>query len=134
MAPFASSQASVPGSNVIFNYACKLNNFNCRTPRNTCDLALVKVPAANVPAKAQTAALPLYRWDDEVGKNIDMYGFDKTGRADKLMAVSALTSCLRIGKSLACTRTYNSSRISLCHRMDIYIYIICSQKQEQKKQ
>ena len=134
MAPFASSQANVPGSNVIFNYACKLNSFNCRTPRNTCDLALVKIPAENVPAKAQTAALPVYSWDDEAGKNIDMYGFGKTGRADKLLTVSALTSCPRIGKFLACARMYNPSRISLCRRIGICIYIICSQKQEQKQQ
>ena len=87
-------------------------------------------PVANVPAKAQTAALPVYSWDDEAGKNIDMYGYGKTGRAAKLWTVSALTSYPRIGKFLACTRMYNSSRISLCHRMDIYICIICSQKQK----
>ena len=48
----------------------------------------MKIPEENVPVAARVTALSVYRWDDEAGKDIEIYGYGNTGRADKFVTVS----------------------------------------------
>ena len=82
---FAISQVVVPRRDYIFNSACK---YNCGNHGSKCDFALMKISANKVPASAQKAALQVYKWGDEAGENIEIYGYGNTGRADEFPTVS----------------------------------------------
>ena len=82
---FAISQAIVPRRDYIFNSACK---YNCGNHGSKCDFALMKISANKVPASAQKAALQVYKWSDEAGENMEIYGYGNTGRADEFPTVS----------------------------------------------
>ena len=82
---FAISQVEVPRRDYIFNSACK---YNCWNHGSKCDFALMKISANKVPASAQKAALQVYKWSDEAGENMEIYGYGNTGRADEFPTVS----------------------------------------------
>lgn len=90
---FAVSQAIVPSRDYIFNTACE---YNCKTQPYECDFALMKISANMVPASAQKAALQVYRWNDEAGKNMEIYGYGDTGRADQFPTVSVPPAVLHV--------------------------------------
>ena len=56
---------------------------------NKCDVAVMKLATNTVPASAKQGALQAYRWSDEQGKTINIYGFGITGNAAKFPRVCA---------------------------------------------
>merc|ERR1712000_579744 len=46
-----------------------------------CDVAIVELDG-----EVNVEAIPVYQWDDEQGKHMDIYGWGVTGRADKIKA------------------------------------------------
>ena len=72
-------QTRVKSDDILFNPSC---TYSCRNDGpNKCDIAIMKLSSNVVPASAKKAALPVYKWSDEKGKTIDIYGFGVTGSA-----------------------------------------------------
>jgi len=62
-----------------FNPNCKFSDF--RDGPNRCDVAIIELDG-----EADVEPFPVYQWDDEEGKHMDIYGWGVTGRADKIKA------------------------------------------------
>ena len=84
-------QVEVPSQHFIFNTECP---YNCAAESFECNFALMKIVADRVPESARKAALQVYKWNNEAGQTMHIYGFGATGRADQFPTASVLLAVL----------------------------------------
>ena len=88
---FAILQVIVPSQNFIFNTDCP---YDCAEESFECNFALIEIIATQVPENARKAALQVYKWDNEAGQTMQVYGYGTTGRAGQFPTVSVLLAVL----------------------------------------